>query len=113
MSSRRNRLINLTDASAGTETGEAGADTVSRPQTHIFCAGVAKRRRCQNSLRHTRPLQRRVHSRHLRPRDHFYAEAGGEHSGEFPLRYSPTLTAPSAGMGRGLGQPRTAKSCYS
>ena len=66
----------------------------------------------KNPLRHAGPLQRRVHPGHLRPRYRLYAEAGGERSGEFPLRYSPALTAPNSRMGHGLGQTGVAKSNY-
>ena len=78
----------------------------------ILGAGPAKRRGRENPLRYAGPLQRRVHSRYLRPRHHLHAEAGGKRSGQFPLRYSPALTAPNSGMGHGLGQIGAVKSSH-
>ena len=83
---------------------------VPRLETHILRAGSAKRRRRENPLRHAGSLQRRIHPRYLCPRHDLHAEAGGERGGEFPLRYSPALTAPRSGMGHGLGHPLAGKS---
>ena len=81
-------------------------------RAHILGAGPAKRGGRKNPLRHAGSLQRWVHPGHLRPRDHLYAEAGGECGGEFPLQYSLIISAPGSRMGHGLGQTEAAKSYH-
>ena len=78
-------------------------------RVYILPVSPAKWSRRKDALRHAGTLQRRVHPGYLRPRHHVHAEAGGERGGEFPLRYSPALTAPGSRMGHGLGQTDTAK----
>ena len=78
----------------------------------ILGAGPAKRRGRENPLRYAGTLLGGFYLGHIRPRHHLHAEAGGERGGQFPLRYSPALTAPNSGMGRGLGQIGAVKSSH-
>ena len=79
------------------------------PRQWLFGPGPTERRGRENPLRHAGTLLGGLHPGPLRPRDHLYAEAGGEHGGQFPLRYSPALIAPNSGLGHGLGQTGVAK----
>ena len=79
-------------------------------RAYILGSGSAKRRGRENPLRHAGSLLGGLHSGYLRPRYRLHAEAGGGCGREFPLWYSPALTAPNSRMGHGLGQTGAAKS---
>ena len=54
----------------------------TRPQTHVRHLGAPERRGHQDGEWNARPLQRRLHARHLHARHDARADRGGKHDGE-------------------------------
>ncbi len=72
-------------APPGAEAGRTAPDLIPRYETYVRYGGAAKWSGHQDGERDAGPLQCRVHTGYLRPRDHPGPEPGGGYHGEYPL----------------------------
>ena len=76
------------------EAGGTAQAQIPRSEAHVRNAGPSKRSGRENGVRDAGPLQRRVHSGHLRPCDHLGSAAGGGGYGTCPIRQFIALSSP-------------------